>query len=232
MQTWDVCARDRLRDFNLVCLKCGDVFSCAPNNMTRTGNRHIKSKHPALKCIAATVPFYKVRSENDPVVVVPGNEAAVTVDHTAFLESVPLATASLNKIKSRASRCSDVDKKRLDRYVSGLLARCGLPSRLADHSAFREFVEELTNNEYVPADSVAMEKEQDKMYSVLMDELKIDFEKQGPNTVYNISADVWSFRSDIHFVILSVFCIDSRWRHLKSTLAVRATSTEKLAMVS
>jgi hypothetical protein len=232
LQTWDVCARDRLRDFNLVCLKCGDVFACAPNNMTRTGNRHIKSKHPHLKCINASVPFYKQRSQNEPITADHGSDASLVDSAPASLDAIPLASANISKLKHKFPRCNEVDRKRLDRYLAALVARCGLPSNLADTPAFKEFVEELTNNEYVPGDAVLMEKEQDKMYTALMEELKLDFERQQPNGYFTLNADVWSFRSDVSFIVMTSYCIDSRWRHLKATTAVRAVPTDKVSSVS
>lgn len=247
-----MCARDRLRDFNLVCLKCGDVFQCAPNNMTRTGNRHIKSKHGNLKCVAQTVPFYKQRNLNDPPLPVgaeldpsttplapPHHHQSLHQPHhlldnvsMALADMIPLSSATLSKVKTKYVRCNDIDRRRLDRYVSSLIARCGLPSDLADHPVFKEFVEELTNNEYVPGDAVLVEKEQDRMYTNLMEDLKMDFERQSPQTYFTMSADIWNFRSDLSIVVMNSYCIDSRWRHLKCTAGVRAVPTDKVAAVS
>jgi hypothetical protein len=199
--------------------------------MTRTGNRHIKSKHINLKCVSAAVPFYKLRSQNEPSSVGPESDVGLDPTPQALLDFMPLASNNISKMKVRVPRCNEIDRKRLDRYVSGLIARCSLPSTLADNPIFKEFVEELTNNEYLPGDSVMVEKEQDRMYTCLMEDLKLDYERQAPNTYFSMSADIWNFRSDLSIIVMNSYCIDSRWRLLKSTAAVRAVPSDKVASV-
>lgn len=172
-----------------------------------------------MKCLQAPIPFYKLRNDADPPVVNFSNE--MREDCVLDTSQIPLSTSS---VKQKQAKCNETDKRRLDRFISSLLARCCLPSSISEQPAFREFVEEFTQQEFTPGPALQVEKEQDKMYSALMDEIKSDFDKQAPNTFYALTAELWGFHRDSRVLMLNSLCIDSRWRLLQSTIAVRTIS--------
>lgn len=218
----------------MVCLKCGDSFVCAANNMTRTGNRHIRSRHPSMKCIQSPIPFYKMRTSVEPKLVERAQLDVVvtttTADGSQITEPALTAVSSL-PFKSKIHRCSDLDRRRLDRYVASVLARCQLPASVMDNPIFREMLGELTNLEYVPCLGNGIEREHEKMYKIMIQDLRSEFPQFGQNAYFSIVADCWPVGVDASLVVVNLHCMTPKWHQFQASIGARTVPSSKVSAV-